>query len=1018
MTPKNTDVSFRKRCLKISLITLASLFAFIILSISIVINFVFSPQKLTPIVVDQASEYLNAQVDCKEVDLTFFSTFPQFGLRLTHGALISKAIHTDSLYTKQDSLLTFDEALVTLRPLAFFTQNKVKINRILFDNASVYAYINKEGRANWDIALPNDSTDQNDSMPSSSETTPPSIEIGKIEFKNTNLTFDDRQTEIYGNIKDLNISLKGAFSTTINDLDIDMETSNILFWQEGKTLINNTGCTFQTRLQADLSNYSFQLDKTVFDINGIKLGGLGSFVADTTTHSVDMNFHFGMHVPTLKTLLDLIPTSIVKEAVDVKADGSVKIEGSLKGVYGKEVMPVLDLIADIDHGKIQYKGMPYGIDRLDLNLRTHIDLQQKDSSYLIVNKFIFEGASSHLNLTASVEKPLTDPTVTSTLEAKINFTELAQTFPFEEGVQTGGLFEAKLNSKIRISDIERKDWGKLKIDGYLKSPDLYLKSEKDSFLLSLQDAGFGFGTNLEDKTILQGTNLLNAIIGFDKLTVMSRIGHGEIEKMALHLKTSPLKDTTAIASMQVTSGFKKTAFILQDSIVCNTGALKATIAVGPSERDKQIAIFRSELQFDSIYAATPSHRADLKNAGFSLITRKGTAHDKHWVSTGAIGFYSFDAYSAFYPLPIHMPSSKLTLEEDRVLLNRAAISIGKSNLTLSGSIENLTRGIFNNDIFYGKLTVQSDYIDCNQLIKASSSIPVAETDSMNTQPTPDLPKEATNDEDVSVFVIPSNVDFTLSTDIGHVKFGNLDITNILGDMTIRNQSIELSDLQLHTLAADMSTTMVYKAVNPESAYTGFDLKMNDIQVGRLIEAMPALDTLVPMLRSLDGKVNFRIAAEAQLKQDMMPDIPTIQAAAHVRGDSLVLMDGETFAEISKMLRFKNKDKNVIDSVSVDLLVNKGQIEIFPFLIRMDRYLAAVGGKHNIDMTYDYHVSLLDSPIPFKMGVNIKGNMDDFKFRLCKPKFKDLTKSARTSPVDSTGLTVRERIRRTLHTIER
>ena len=149
MTPKNTDVSFRKRCLKISLITLASLFAFIILSISIVINFVFSPQKLTPIVVDQASEYLNAQVDCKEVDLTFFSTFPQFGLRLTHGALISKAIHTDSLYTKQDSLLTFDEALVTLRPLAFFTQNKVKINRILFDNASVYAYINKEGRATF-----------------------------------------------------------------------------------------------------------------------------------------------------------------------------------------------------------------------------------------------------------------------------------------------------------------------------------------------------------------------------------------------------------------------------------------------------------------------------------------------------------------------------------------------------------------------------------------------------------------------------------------------------------------------------------------------------------------------------------------------------------------------------------------------------------------------------------------------------------------------------------------------------
>ncbi len=43
------------------------------------------------------------------------------------------------------------------------------------------------------------------------------------------------------------------------------------------------------------------------------------------------------------------------------------------------------------------------------------------------------------------------------------------------------------------------------------------------------------------------------------------------------------------------------------------------------------------------------------------------------------------------------------------------------------------------------------------------------------------------------------------------------------------------------------------------------------------------------------------------------------------------MDGETFAEISKMLMFKNKERNLIDSVSVDFGFRTGYRGI-PFLV--------------------------------------------------------------------------------------
>ena len=124
---------------------------------------------------------------------------------------------------------------------------------------------------------------------------------------------------------------------------------------------------------------------------------------------------------------------------------------------------------------------------------------------------------------------------------------------------------------------------------------------------------------------------------------------------------------------------------------------------------------------------------------------------------------------------------------------------------------------------------------------------------------------------------------------------------------------------------------------------------------------------------------------------------------HIKGDSLVLMDGETFAEISKMLLFKNKKRNVFDSISVNLIVENGNVTVYPFLVQIDRYKAAVGGTQGLDMNFNYHISILKSPIPFKLGLNISGNLDKMKFRLGKAKYKDDVTPVEIRRVDSTRI---------------
>lgn len=63
------------------------------------------------------------------------------------------------------------------------------------------------------------------------------------------------------------------------------------------------------------------------------------------------------------------------------------------------------------------------------------------------------------------------------------------------------------------------------------------------------------------------------------------------------------------------------------------------------------------------------------------------------------------------------------------------------------------------------------------------------------------------------------------------------------------------------------------------------------------------------------------------------------------------------------------------------------MEIFPFLLNIDRYSIAASGLQGFDQRFKYHLSALKSPIPFKFGINVNGTFDNWKWKLGKTKYK-------------------------------
>ena len=1016
-----------KRVVKWSLLTLLSLFVIVSIGVGVVIYFVFTPSKLTPLVEKTAREYLNADVHFGKIELTFFSTFPDFGLQMTDGTVVSNVFRDSTGSTEtRDSLMSIESCLVTVNPMAYLLKNRIVVKDFVIDNPRIYAYVDSTGQANWDIVAPSDTLAVTDTVAGDSLSMASGLRIKNVRIRNGNLVFDDRSTQLYTRLTGLNLGVDGYLGLRRSKLKVDFSTENVLFWQEGKLLVNHLALGIETGMKVNRDSLLYTLEKAVFDVNGVKFGVGGTLKADSVNRTLDVKLKYGIHIPTLKTLLDLVPDTILRKTDDVEVRGEVICRGEINGLYGKKNIPLITSQFKIAGGYIKYPGMPSQIDSLNVDFDAFVDLQKEQPSYLRMKHFCVKGGGMDVDVTGDVDDLIEAPVVKARIKALVNFADLTQIFPLADGITCAGNMDMSLQTHILVSDVVAANYGKLRVGGWFRMKDVDIFIPKDSIVLNMKNAGIVFSTNRKNEKTLQKTDLLNGIVGYSGLDVNVK---GKVrlrmDTTYLTLRTSPLKDTTAVASMSSTLHLGKMVFIVRDTLLVGLKSAHVDAALSPSKRDKKVPRINAHASIDSLRLRAMGNRLSLAKANVQVEAVRSRRNKDFWSPVGEVDFRGLRAYTPYFPLRMRMPGTKIRFDRNEIQLDSAVLHLGRSNVKLTGSVSNLIKSFFKKEDLKAQLIVTSKMIDCNQMMRALDAgtaymakvqAGFRDTISQEEEDLEEVP--VLNDSIVyegnnSLFIVPKGIDFTFQTDIEKILFGKLEMDSVHGEVTMRNQCIQLEDLELRSSAANMSTSAVYRATDTIKAYTGFALQMHDIRIDSLVHLIPSLDTLFPMLRSFQGVVDFHIAADAWLDSTMMIDLPTLRAAAYLDGKDLVLMDGETFAEISKMLMFKNKKRNLIDSISVDLAVKNGTVNIYPFLVEIDRYKAAVGGEHNIDMTFKYHISILKSPLPFRAGVDISGNLDKMKFKITKAKYKDLFIPSRRAKVDSTQLNLKSRIRELL-----
>lgn len=386
---------------------------------------------------------------------------------------------------------------------------------------------------------------------------------------------------------------------------------------------------------------------------------------------------------------------------------------------------------------------------------------------------------------------------------------------------------------------------------------------------------------------------------------------------------------------------------------------------------------------------------------------------------------TYSAGSAFvatpyFPLRTVVRGMKGSVSNNEIKLDSFTLKSGTSEMSMQGRITGLRRALLNNGILKVKVDVVSDSLNINELFNAYAlgskfnrdtvSTDVAALDDSEYQDmvAVDTLADAALEKS-SLIVLPANIDAEISLNASDVSYSLLHMDKVTSDIVLRQRCLRITNTVADSNVGDMSFEGFYSTRTKKDLKTGFNMSFNNITAEKIVELLPAVDSILPMLKSFKGNLDCELAATAMLDTSMNIVMPSVSGIFRIGGTNLVVEESETFKRIAKTLKFKDKHNGRIDKMSVEGVIGQSRLEIFPFILKIDRYTLAMSGIQNLDTSFKYHISVLQSPLVFRLGIDLYGDFNDVKFKIGKAKYKSTDVPVFSEVIDQAKINLHESI---------
>ena len=365
---------------------------------------------------------------------------------------------------------------------------------------------------------------------------------------------------------------------------------------------------------------------------------------------------------------------------------------------------------------------------------------------------------------------------------------------------------------------------------------------------------------------------------------------------------------------------------------------------------------------------------------------------REWDLNGQISVSNGNVITPYFPVNNALKGFELNFTNNEVRVDTLKVVSGKSELEFKGALTGLKRALLGRttrstmkldlDISSGKMNateLMAAYqkgLKYNPAADTEADIEEADTLQLEEYTAPAL------------IVIPANLDANIRFNARNATYADLLADTITAKVLMKERCVQITDTKAQTNMGEITFDAFYSTRSKKDLKAGFDLNFKDITADKVISLMPSIDTLMPILKSFCGDLNCEIAATTALDTNMNLVMPSINGIMRISGENLTIAENEIYTSLAKKFMFKDKKEGHIDNMILEAVIKDNVLEVFPFTVSMDRYLLAMSGIQNLDMSYRYHASVIKSPLPVKLGIDVYGqDFDNMKFKVGKAKYR-------------------------------
>ena len=428
-----------KKILKIILIVI------LLLAVALFALPYFFKDQIKAKITQAINEKVDAKISFADADLSLFKNFPNANVTLDKLVIINKAPF------EGDTLVSLGELnlKMSIKELFKGKNEAMNIDGITSKNGVINILFNKDGIANYDIALKNKNNKDD------GKSSPLSLKIQDYKIENFKFKYFDESSKIKMVIDSLNHEGTGNFAAQKLDL-VTKSTAKISLDIDKVNYMKNVALTLDAVLGIDLdkSKYTFKENKALINQLPLEFDGFIQMVAA----GQEYNLKFKTPTSSFKNFLGVIPAAYASSLANVKTTGDFTVAGFAQGLYSDTTVPKFKIEIASNNASFKYPNLPKSVQNIVIDTKIINETGILNDTYVNLDKLSFKIDQDVFNAKANIKNITKNPIIDAALKGTINLANVTKAYPVKLDKPLSGILNADVTTKFDMESVEKSQY--------------------------------------------------------------------------------------------------------------------------------------------------------------------------------------------------------------------------------------------------------------------------------------------------------------------------------------------------------------------------------------------------------------------------------------------------------------------------------------------------------------------------------------------------------------------------------